>query len=110
MTTSQAEFDNRRQLFLESVALLSGALTSRFPDGYIHDEGKYGPKGTAHEEPMHAIVSRLRDVLHCSDRLQEGLGLPHGEEPAFRHFLTYGSVPASEIIEAAKLAYGPKPT
>ena len=89
MPMTQDEFDHCRGMLAQSIGLLVGALQTRFPEGYLYDPDPDFSQvtGSAGEEPMRAIASRIYDVMETFDLLQEGLGLPAGEEPRFRRFL-----------------------
>ena len=86
---TQDEFDNQIKLLLETLSSAYGAVTSRFPDGYLYDSQALpedrltGSLWEGNSDLLQFIASKIDDVLLAFTLLQKGLGMPEGEEPKY---------------------------
>jgi len=86
---TQDEFDNQIKVLREAVTLAYGAITSRFPDGYLYDpqalsEDRFtGSLWEDNPDALRFIASKIDDILLAFTLLQRGLGMPEGEEPKY---------------------------
>jgi hypothetical protein len=94
MPMTQDEFDHQRGLLSQTIGALVGAFVYAFPEGFFYDPEAHlidsnamKITGTASEDPMRSIASKIYDVMEAFDLMQKGLGLHDGEEPRFERFL-----------------------
>jgi hypothetical protein len=95
---SQEQFDRLVGDLRWRVGQVLGAISFEFPEGYIYDPEAHlldvdvpCITGLSVEYPMKTIAGAIDGVLHTFDLLQEGLGLPKGEEPRFRRLVRGGA-------------------